>query len=153
MPAVGRALAVAALVAGLLGAAGSAFAQAGLSHPRNAADVFVKATAAGDAEAIASLYAPNAIFLAPNTPVISGRPSIRAIFERNFKAGANAIKFLDVRVDGAGDRAIIVWEWISEIKPASGAASQMHGRSMVYFVKSAAGWLISADMMQPAPKR
>lgn len=113
----------------------------------------MKATAAGDADAIAALYAPDAIFLAPNTPVISGRAAIRAVFARNFRAGANTIEFTHVRVDGAGDRAVVVWSWKSQIRPASGEPRGMHGRSMVYFVKSADGWLISADMMQPAPAR
>lgn len=137
----------------LLGSPSQASAQEGLDHPNKAAEVFAKATAAGNADAIAALYAPKAIFLAPNTPVISGRPAIRAIFERNFKAGANTIKFTSVRLDGAGDRAVIVWTWTSEIRPAAGSPRVTHGRSMVYLVKSAAGWLISADMMQPAPQQ
>ncbi len=124
----------------------------GVAHPRDAADVFVKATAAGDADTIAALYAPNAIFLAPNTPVISGREAIRNIFVRNFKAGPNGIKFVDVKIDGAGDRALVIWQWISEIKTEKGGTVRTDGRSMVYMVRGESGWQISADMMQAAPK-
>jgi uncharacterized protein (TIGR02246 family) len=124
----------------------------GVAHPRDAADVFVKATAAGDADTIAALYAPNAVFLVPNRPVISGRDAIRQIFVNNFASGPNAIRFLDVKVDGAGDRALVLWLWVSEIKPKSGKPVRTVGRSMVYMVRGESGWQISADMMQDAPK-
>lgn len=136
------------LVAGLTPAMAS-----GLAHPRDAAEVFVKATAAGDADAIAALYAPDAVFLAPDTPVISGRDRIRSLFARNFAAGPNTIAFSDIRVDGEGTRAVVLWEWVSEVRPADRDPIRLAGRSLVYFVKGQTGWQISADMLQVMSSR
>lgn len=125
----------------------------GVAHPRDAADVFVMATLAGDADAIAALYAPNAIFLAPDTPMITGRDAIRGVFERHFLAGRSSIRFFDVKIDSAGDRALVVWRWISEVALDGGAPVRTDGRSMVYMVKGDAGWQISADMLQVMPPK
>jgi ketosteroid isomerase-like protein len=46
-------------------------------------DVFVSATQAGDADRIAGLYAPNAIMLIPNQPVVAGPEAIRNLFARD----------------------------------------------------------------------
>lgn len=132
----------------------AACAQLSIAHPREVAKVFEEATAAGDAAAIAALYADKAIMLLPGRPVVSGREAIRGVFERNFKLGPNSIKFGAVQVDGNDERAVVVSTWVSEIKPQTGAAVRTAGRSMLYFVKSPdAGWRISADMMQPGLQR
>ncbi|MGE0501308.1 MAG: SgcJ/EcaC family oxidoreductase [Rhizobiaceae bacterium] len=125
----------------------------GLGHPRDAVDVFVKATAAGDPDALAALYAPNAIFLAPDTPVVSGRDEIRKVFARNFAAGPNTIAFTDVLVDGEGTRALILWSWNTQISPPGRDPVRLSGRSLVYFIRGETGWLISADMMQVTTQR
>lgn len=123
----------------------------GLADPRDAMKIFVEATAAGDADAIAALYTPNAIMLAPNTPVIGGREAIRAVFKNNFAAGPNTIEFGNFQLDGSGNRALIVWTWRSQILPANREPIRILGRSMVYFSRAEGeGWLISADMFQPA---
>jgi len=124
-----------------------AMAQSGLAAPKDAAEVFVKATAAGDADAIAALYASDAILLPPGAPPISGRNAIKAVFARNFAAGANTIAFTSVRSDVGQDRAAVFWQWQSEIKPASGEVIKSVGQSLVYFKRVDGVWLISADML------
>ena len=121
--------------------------QPGLARPRDAAEIFVAATAAGDSEKIAAMYAPDAMMLAPGAPPIQGREAIAAVFRRNFAAGRNAIAFSAVRAETGADRAAVYWEWSAEIAPAAGAPQKMKGRSLVYFRKYPEGWLISADMM------
>lgn len=139
-----------ALAVALAAAAPSASAQAppGLSRPREAAEIFVAATAAGDADRIAAMYAPDAMMLAPGAAPIEGRAAIAAVFKRNFAAGRNAIAFTKVRSDVGADRAAIYWEWRAEI-----GATKVAGRSLVYFRKVGEGWLISADMMHADPAR
>ncbi len=144
------------LVAMVLGLATGGNVQAqtpttGLSDPREAIGIYLEATAAGNADALAAIYAPNAVLLAPNAPVIGGRDAIRSVFRNNFSLGPNTIEFGQVQYDGNADRALILWTWVSEIKPASGDPIRMNGRSMVYFARSEAGWHITADMLQEAP--
>lgn len=122
-----------------------------VTDPRDAAKVFVEATASGNVDALANLYAPNAIMLLPKLPVINGRDAIRKVFARNAALGANSIKFTDIRTDRGADYAVVMWAWVSEIKPNNGAPVRMSGRSLVYFKRSQSGWLISADMFQAAP--
>lgn len=120
----------------------------GLKDPRDAAKIFVEATAAGDADAIAALYAPKAILLIPNAPIISGRDAIRNVFVNNFAQGPNTIEFGNMNLDRAGTRAVVLWNWRSRVSPAGKEPVQILGRSLVYFIKGDDGWLISADMFQ-----
>ena len=70
---------------------GVAAAQSGFSGaPKDAAALFEKATAAGDVDAIASLYAPDAVLLAPGGQTIAGRDAIRAVHRRNQAAVRSA---------------------------------------------------------------
>ncbi|MCO5145819.1 MAG: nuclear transport factor 2 family protein [Aquamicrobium sp.] len=128
-----------------------AFAQSGVASPRDAAEVFATATAAGDAETIAALYASDAIMLAPGAAPIVGRDAIKAVFVRNFSHGRNRMAFGTIRVESGADRAAAYWEWASEITGKSGAVQKTNGRSLVYFRKDGDIWLISADMMHVAP--
>ncbi|MBL8590976.1 MAG: nuclear transport factor 2 family protein [Methylobacteriaceae bacterium] len=140
---IGRAWRVAAVCAALSFPAAAPAQTAGLAQPREAADIFVAATAAGDAARIAALYAPDALMVAPGAPPINGREAIAAVFRRNFAAGRNAIAFSRINADIGADRAAIYWEWRAEVGPTAKIA----GRSLVYFRKYPEGWLISADMM------
>jgi uncharacterized protein (TIGR02246 family) len=85
--------------------------------PKDAAAVFEKATAAGDVDSIAGLYAPDALLLAAGGQTIAGREAIRAVHRRNQAAGPNKISFSEVRIDAAEDRAVMLWSWTSEIAP------------------------------------
>jgi len=136
---------------GMLAMFSSASAEMGVQTPRDAANVFVTATAAGDAESIAALYAQDAIMLAPGLAPIAGRAAIASVFRRNFGQGQNRIAFTNVRAETGADRAAVLWEWQSQIAAASGAVQMMNGRSLVYFRKDGDRWLISADMMQLSP--
>lgn len=61
---------------------------------------FVDAYEAGDAEAIASLWAEDGITSGPGTPPVQGRDSIRAMVERDPALGEATVEIspLDVRV-------------------------------------------------------
>lgn len=124
----------------------------GVADPREAADALMRGLLSSDADAIAALYTPNAIYLAPGSPAITGRTAIRDVYARHLAGGRSTIRFFDVRIDRAGSRALVVWRWTSTITPETGAPMRMDGRSMVYMVKGDTGWLISADMLQTLPK-
>ena len=98
-----------------------------------------------------ALYAPGAVLLFPNAPVIGGSEQIRAVFQRNFAAGRNRLTIHQAQIDGQGDVAVILWTWTFEVIPADGQALRRDGRSLVFFKRGAEGWLIHADMLQDAP--
>lgn len=125
-----------------------AFAQ-GLQDPRDAAKIFIEATSAGNADAIAALYAPNAVLMPPNGPAIHGRDAIRSVFQNNFSAGPNTIEFGNYKLDVSGNRASLIWNWRSVINRSEGEPLRVLGRSSLYFKKSEeTGWLIDIDMFQ-----
>lgn len=125
----------------------------GVAHPRDAADVLMRGMLTGDVNAVAALYTPNAVYLAPDSPMISGRDAIRGVYERHLSAGRSTIRFFDVKIDQAENRALVVWHWTSEIAREGAEVVRMDGRSMVYMVRSDSGWQISADMLQTLPSR
>ena len=128
-------------------------ARAEVADPHDAMKVVVEATARGDFDALAALYAPDAILLAPGAPAFAGREAIRAIYRHNAAQGRNSIAFTDMKIDSGADRAVVMWTWVSETVPKSGKAVRVVGRSLVYFKNTGQGWLISADMFQPGPKQ
>jgi uncharacterized protein (TIGR02246 family) len=123
----------------------------GPTDPRHAAELMARATADGDADALAALYAPNAILLAPGAPPIVGRDAIRSIAARNAQMGKTSLVFGDIRMDQSGEAALVLWEWTRTTQPAQGNPVASKGRSMVYFRKSGDLWLIVADMFQASP--
>ena len=120
--------------------------------PKDAAAVFEKATAAGDVEAIAALYAPDAVLFAPGGQTIAGRDAIRAVFRRNQAAGPNKFRFSDVKIDAGDDRAIMLWSWTLEIAPQGRPPVVTKGRSLVHWKRISGVWQITADMFQSLPK-
>lgn len=136
-------------LAGLFAVVPPAFAQ-GLQDPRDAAKVFIEATAAGDAEALAALYTLDAVLMPPNAPAIHGRDAIRAVFANNFAMGPNTIEFGNYKLDVSGNRANLIWNWRSIIERSNAEPLRVLGRSSLYFKKTEdAGWLIDVDMFQP----
>jgi uncharacterized protein (TIGR02246 family) len=61
-----------------------------------------------DAAAVAEVYATDAVFLPPGAPAVSGRDTIRGMYEAMFGAMDATYEFTVERLDVAGDRA---WRW------------------------------------------
>jgi len=119
-------------------------------NPRDAVGVMIAAVASRDANAIAALYAPDAIVLGASRPVVAGREAIRESWIQSFAAGYSVLEVGRPRTERGADRALMVFLWQATIQPAQGEAQQVVGRTMLYFTLGADGWLISADMWQPA---
>ena len=122
-----------------------------LEHPRDAAAIFEQATAAGDVAAIAALYAPDAVLLTPDGRQFVGRETIAAIYARNQSVGANRMAFDEVQVDEQGEVAVVFWTWTLGIEPPGKSPFETSGRSVVYWKRFEAGWLIVLDMFQVIP--
>ena len=121
-----------------------------LTNPRDAVAAMIAAVEARDANAIAALYAPDAIILGASRPVVAGREAIRDSWIQSFAAGYSVLEVGRPRTERGADRALMVFLWQATIQPAQGEAQQGVGRTILYFTLGADGWLISADMWQPA---
>ncbi|WP_370222469.1 YybH family protein [Pararhodobacter marinus] len=82
-------------------------------------------------------------------PILSGRDQIREVWARNFAAGYDRLSVTQHRAETGSDRAALVMVWNATVSPQGQAPQQVTGRSLLYLVRVADGWLISADMWQP----
>jgi uncharacterized protein (TIGR02246 family) len=80
---------------------------------------FMNAMASKDAGAIAGFYADDATMLAPRQPPIRGRDNIRQHWQRLLEAGARATSMKIQSIEGSGDLAYEVGEWIG-VAPSPG---------------------------------
>ena len=131
---------------------GTAFAQTAtpVANPYEAVDARIAAVVARDANAIAGLYTDDALLLGVNAGVVSGREAIRDSWIRNFSAGYAVLETWRPRTERGTDRALVVFVWQATIRPNGAAETYAQGRTMLYFQLVEGGWLISADMWQPA---
>jgi uncharacterized protein (TIGR02246 family) len=132
------------------GAGAMAQAAAPVAAPRDAIAAMIAAVTARDAAAIAALYAEDAVVLGAGRPVVAGRDAIRDSWTQSFAAGYAMLEVGRPRTERGSDRAAMVFGWRATIQPAGQAAQQVQGRSLLYFQQVEGGWLISADMWQPA---
>ena len=134
---------------------GTSFAQTATpsANPQDAVEAMVTAVAARDANAIAALYTEDALLLGVNAGVVSGREAIRNVWTNNFSSGYSALEIGRPRTERGADRALVVFVWQATIRPSDASETFIQGRTMLYFVLGEGGWLISADMWQPAPIR
>lgn len=131
---------------------GTAIAQTAtpVANPFEAVDTMIAAVVARDANAIAALYTDDALLLGANVGVVSGREAIRDSWINNFATGYSALETGRPRTERGSDRALVVFVWQATIRPDGAAETFVQGRTMLYFKLVEGGWLISADMWQPA---
>jgi uncharacterized protein (TIGR02246 family) len=125
----------------------------GTVNPQQLQALFAAAVGGGDVDAIATLYAPDAMLLLPNGETAMGRAAIRAVYAANQKPGANTMEFGQAQVDGDSRRAALIWTWNLRIAPQAGFPRTTRGRSLLYLRKSGNVWQIALEMVQAAPAR
>ena len=69
-------------------------------------DLFMAAFAEGNATAVGELYTDNAVLMAPNSDVVSGREGIVAALQSFMDMGISSIKLETVELEEHGDTAI-----------------------------------------------
>ncbi|MCA2011668.1 SgcJ/EcaC family oxidoreductase [Pararhodobacter sp. CCB-MM2] len=129
--------------------AGISTASAQVADPREAPALMVQAVAAQDANAVAALYASDAVVLSPNGATSQGREAIMQAWTRNFAGGYAALEILQSRTERGSDRAATLMVWQATVRQ-NGQEQTIRGRSLIYYVQGEDGWLISADMSQIA---
>jgi uncharacterized protein (TIGR02246 family) len=104
--------------------------------------------AAGDAEAMAALYAEDAIYSHPGLPTVQGRDSIRAVHARNHPPGGTLeIQPIDVVVLGPD----VVYEFgtgtVSFTPPDAEEAVTMESSYSALIRRTADGWRIVREAL------
>ncbi len=116
-----------------------------------ALDRFSAAYTANDVEALVQLYAPNAILLGTNSPIISeGRDAVRAYFTHLKLAGSgnkNAIQ--DRRTIVVNDNAVVVTGFYEFTRMAEGKPVPAPARFTVLLTKVGGQWLIAHQHSSP----
>ncbi len=127
-------------------------ALAGAAEEANAAlDRFSAAYSANDIEALVQLYAPNAILLGTNSPIISeGRDAVRAYFTNLKLAGSgNKNQIQDRRTIVVDDNAVVVTGFYEFTRMSDGKPVPGPARFTVLLTKVGGQWLIAHQHSSP----
>ena len=131
---------------------------AGADAIKAVADAYVKAALAGDAKAIAALYAEDAVEMPPNQPMIKGRAAIQQYYEKEMSSGMKMNSFTLTHLDthAAGDRGYDVGTYRQSVTPTGATAPVSDsGKYTVIVKRSGSGWHVAYAIYnsdQPPPK-
>jgi ketosteroid isomerase-like protein len=109
---------------------------------------FMKAASARDAGALVkAFYAPNAVLMPPNHPVVEGHSGIQAFLQGLVDAGFTSIKLETTAVDSAGNLAYGRGRYILSMTPPGGSPVEDTGKYIVVYRRSSGGqWRAVADI-------
>ena len=125
---------------------------AGPAEEANAAlDRFSAAYTANDVEALVKLYAPNAILLGTNSPIISeGRDAVRAYFTNLKLAGSgNKNEIQERRTIVINDNAVVVTGFYQFTRMSDGKPVIAPARFTVLLTNVDGQWLIAHQHSSP----
>jgi uncharacterized protein (TIGR02246 family) len=111
---------------------------------RAVADLYVKATMAGDAKAIAALYTEDAVEMPPNQPLIKGRAAIQQYYEKQFaaaKIGNLSLNHLEAH--SVGDNGYDVGTYTQNVTPTGVPALKDSGKFVVILKRSGGSWKVA----------
>lgn len=127
-------------------------ALAGVEDPSLAMFVYADAVAKGDAAALSTLYAEDAVVWTPGGNTLEGREAIRAANATTFAASTAQIEFSAIHSDMSDAKGVMRWNWTLTVTPKDGSGpGVINGRSMMAWTKGKDGWEISADVYQVLP--
>ena len=150
---IGRLALVSALAVGLM-----FIARASIASPADEAnaalDRFSVAYTANDVDALVQLYAPNAILLGTNSPIISeGRNAVRAYFTNLRLAGSgNKNQIQDRRTIVVNDNAVVITGFYEFTRMTDGKSVAGPARFTVLLTKVGDQWLIAHQHSSPRAK-
>ncbi len=121
-------------------------ALAGVDDPSMAVIVYGDAVEKGDAAALSSLYAEDAVVWTSSGQTLEGREAIRAGNAASFAAASGKIEFESIHSDMSDTKGAMRWNWTLTLTPKDGSApGVMKGRSMMAWTKGKDGWEISSE--------
>jgi uncharacterized protein (TIGR02246 family) len=112
---------------------------------RTVADAFARAVVAGDARAVAAMFAPDGYELPPGQPAVKGRPSIeqryRAFFNSRVKVAAFTISPIASSIEG--DVAYDVGTYLQRLSLPDGKTIDDVGKYIVILKRTQGEWKIA----------
>jgi len=118
---------------------------------------FMRAAHAKDAGAlVAAFYAPDAVLMPPNRPIVKGRVQIRAFLQGLMDGGLSSIALKTTKIESVRDLAYGRGTYTLVITPPGGAPAQDTGKYVVVYRRKgrAGAWRAVADIFnsdQAAP--
>ena len=111
-------------------------------------DEFMKAANARNARALVkAFYAPGAVLMPPNHPIVEGPVAIQGFLQGLMDAGLTSITLDTPTVASAGDLAYGRGRYTLAMSPAGGAPAQDTGKYVVVYRRQASGaWRAVADI-------
>ena len=107
---------------------------------------FNAGVAAYDGPAVAALYAPDAILLAPNQEKLQGTADITLFFQGLKQVQAQmVITPVAIEVAASGDLALEEGTWVTTVPLPDGGTFQDNGKYLVGWKKVNGTWLIQID--------
>ena len=104
---------------------------------------FMAAFAAGDAQALATLYAENGMLLPPNSDFVSGTAAIQEFWQAVMDAGVAGAKLTVEEAQGLDDTAWEVGRY-ALYDPAGSTIDE--GKYIVLWKRTEAGWRLHRDI-------
>ena len=116
---------------------------------------FMKAASAKSAASmVKAFYAPDAVLMPPNHPIVEGRANIQGFLQGLIDSGLTSFKVDTTTIAGAGDLAYGRGRYSLTISPPSGTPVQDAGKYVVVYRRQANGaWRAVTDIFnsdQPA---
>lgn len=112
------------------------------SEIENANDVFVKAFAGKDADALAQMYTADARLMFPHMPAIEGRENVKQFFQQSLGQGLTSLKLTTESVTGTDEFAIEEGRY----EMMAGDTKVDQGNYLVHWKKVDGKWLLHRDM-------
>ncbi len=101
---------------------------------------------ARDAEAVAKLYAPDAILAAPGLPPVRGREAIGKYFRQTVAGFASAgVSVADAPMGASGTSGDLGYEWKTYLITNGSGTVIDRGKLLTLFRRDHGRWLISGD--------
>ena len=112
---------------------------------KQVADAYVKAALAGDAKALAAMYAEDAIEMPPDQPPVKGRAAIEAYFQKQFSAmKPSEFTINHIEAKTMGDTGYDVGTYQQIMMPPGGKAPmKMSGKFTVVLKRMGGDWKIA----------
>ena len=113
---------------------------------------FEAAFNAGDAAALAALYTPDAVVMAPNLKRLEGQEAIRGLWQSFFDAGVSDLDLNTIDLTIAGSRASEVGTLSLTAPDGKGGRVTAHAKFIVLWQKRGGGeWRLHRDIWNNDP--
>jgi len=118
----------------------------------NASRSFEDAVQRGDLEAIGNLYEPDAVVLAPDSPMIKGREAIRQLWKSAIaEYGLKSIRLESVELDIVGDIASEIGYGTLSMAPPGVGQETEQVKFLVVWKRSGGQWRLHRDTWNARP--